>query len=115
LALPQACYPGHENACDAVPSWYPAYAGTPAENRAGNVAARYTPNAPCLTFMRRPLLDAVRSIVAELAIGRFGDKCTTFKKCIYKQLLTDRQSLKLRHFRTFLPPDAPHHSSQKLA
>jgi hypothetical protein len=68
-----------------------------------------------LTSTRRTVFDAVRSIVAEMANREFRVLMQSLKKITYKQLVTDNLTLKLRHFRTFLSPAAPHHSSQKLA
>jgi hypothetical protein len=68
-----------------------------------------------LTFTGRTVFDAVRSIVAELASRQFQVLMQLLKKSTYKQLVTDHPSSKLRHFRTFLSPAAPHHSSRKLA
>jgi hypothetical protein len=65
--LRQTCFPDPENGCDADPSWYPAYAGTPPENLADNIATRRL----SFTATRWAGFDAVRSIVAEMASRQF--------------------------------------------
>jgi hypothetical protein len=108
VALLQSSYSEQENVCGVVPTWYPAQSGTPAKNRANNVAAHH---ASFLISMRRTVFDAVRLIVAELVRRQFWALIKPLKKMTYKQLVMDHPSSKLRHFRTFSSPAASHHSS----
>jgi hypothetical protein len=85
VALLQACYPDLENGRDAVPSWYPAYASTPPENRADNIATCDSPNAPYVTSQRRAVFDAVRLIVAELASRQSWSLAHSLRKITNKQ------------------------------
>jgi hypothetical protein len=108
VALLQSSYSEQENVCGVVPTWYPAQSGTPAKNRANNVAAHH---ASFLISMRRTVFDAVRLIVAELVRRQFWALIKPLKKMTYKQLVMDHPSSKSRHFRTFSSPAASHHSS----
>jgi hypothetical protein len=85
--------------------------GESRRQRRGTLRAKRAP----LISTGPTVFDAVRLIVAELVNRQFRALMQLIKKLIYKQLVINTPSLKLRHFRTFLPPAAPHHSSQKLA
>jgi hypothetical protein len=115
LASPQTCFPNRENAADAVPSWYPARAGAPLENRTSELEHDMRGSVSSLPERGDTHFDAVRSIVAEFAYWwlRASNRC--LKKAAYKQQVTDEIAFKMRHFRAFSRSTASHHSSRKLA